>query len=203
MADLLIDIGVAHDGAGDQLGEEGNVQGKIQNIALHLAISPVQIHHIGQRLEGEEGDADGQRDILWRDQLGAQEAIDAVGKKVEVFVVAQKEQVYCDTDAEKYTPTTADLFQQQAKAPVDHDGKEHQQDIDRLSPGIEKQTGDQQQIISEFCRKDEVQDHHHRQKGKKENVGAELHRQDLPRRIVGKMLIFYQIILNPRKIVKV
>ena len=81
MADLLVDIGVAHDRTCDQLGEEGNVQGKIQNIALHLAIPPVQIHHIGQRLEGEEGDADGQRDILWCDQLGAKEAVDAAGKK--------------------------------------------------------------------------------------------------------------------------
>ena len=67
MFDILGDGAVADDGAGNQLGEEGDVQPHKGRILLHRYGAPVYIHHIAQGLKGEEGNADGQTEVRLRD----------------------------------------------------------------------------------------------------------------------------------------
>ena len=66
MINLVCDILVLYDRACNQLGEEGHIECKLEVILLHFAFAPVDIHHIGECLEGKEGDADGKRDLRIR-----------------------------------------------------------------------------------------------------------------------------------------
>ena len=60
VVDLLGHCLILDDGAGDELGEKGDVKPHLQGRALHLPPVPVDVQHIAQGLEGKEGDADGQ-----------------------------------------------------------------------------------------------------------------------------------------------
>ena len=64
-ADLGQQLGPADDGAGHQVGEEGEEDGQVDRPG-RLQHPPVDVHHVADRHEGEEGDGDGQRDVEQR-----------------------------------------------------------------------------------------------------------------------------------------
>ena len=84
LVDLLGNRAVAHDGTRDQLREEGYVQRQREGVALHTGRAAIDIHHVGQRLEREERDTDGQRDAGQR-QVGVQHLAHHPPEEVQVF----------------------------------------------------------------------------------------------------------------------
>ena len=58
--ELVGDLVVAHDRAGDQLREHRDVGDEVQEVALRPLAAPVNVHDIRDVVEGEERDADRQ-----------------------------------------------------------------------------------------------------------------------------------------------
>ena len=48
---------------GDELWEEGDVEGIVEEVALVVELAAVDVDGVTQQLEGIEGDADGQEDV--------------------------------------------------------------------------------------------------------------------------------------------
>ena len=63
---LRCHIHIPDNGPGDELGKQGNIGAKMDQISLGLHILPVHIHRIADALEGVKTDADGQRQFQQR-----------------------------------------------------------------------------------------------------------------------------------------
>ena len=139
---------VLDDGTGDELGEEGDVQGHFQRIALDLAPIPVHIQHIAHGLEGEKGDAEGELDH--RDGEGEPQPSQLAQHKGEVLEDKHQSQVGGHREDQRYTGglSTALLgVDPQAEGIVDQDRGHHHQDEPGLTPGVEEKGAHQQQQI--------------------------------------------------------
>ena len=89
---LGLDIAVADDGSGNQLGEQGDVQQEFEIGPLDAHLLPVDIHHIAHGLEGVEADADGQGNLRHR-QRKAGDLIEGGDEESGVFEHAQGQQI--------------------------------------------------------------------------------------------------------------
>ena len=66
LIDLVAQVLVLDDGAGDELGKQGDEGAEIDDVPLRPGVSPVHIDGVAHGLEGVEGDADGQVDAQHR-----------------------------------------------------------------------------------------------------------------------------------------
>jgi len=133
-------IGIVDDGTGDQLGEEADIQQKVQKALLHAHFAAVHIYGIGQHLEGVEGDTNGQH-RLEEGIFGTQQGCEDIGEEAEIFKVEQKQQAHTNTQhhvecADCLLLTAVD---QNAAAVVDGNRQQHHKDPLGLTPGIEQQ----------------------------------------------------------------
>ena len=137
---------VLDDGAGDELGEQGDEGAEAHQVFGQLRVSPVDVHRVGHGLEGVEGDADGQGQFEGRHHDA--EALEGVGHQHPVFEEEQDGQVQAQGDAHRppgplvVAPGLAPVDDDAGKV-VQHDGEEHQQDVDRLTPPVEHQVDHQ------------------------------------------------------------
>ena len=139
---------ILDDGAGDELGEEGDVQPHLQGGALHMAPAPLHVQHVAQGLEGEEGDTDGQLNA--RDHKGSTQPIQNTQRKSKVFKYEQDTQIEQNRHQHRHFRTRAGglaVGHPQAEAVIDHDGEHHHQHEPGLSPGVEHQGGQQQEDV--------------------------------------------------------
>ena len=122
LVDLLRDGGVAHDGTGDELREEGDVERELERVALHRGVAAVHVNDVAQALKGEEGDADGQRDL--RDGDGrAENRVQVLHEKARVFEYRQTAEIqYQRKNQKNLFPPALD---EQAEVPVDRGGGNH------------------------------------------------------------------------------
>ena len=86
---LLRHIGIADDGASNELGEQSNVGPEGDEIFLRRHRAPVHVHGVAQALEGVEADAHGQGQLQKR-QAQAGDGIDADEEKVRIFEKPQQ-----------------------------------------------------------------------------------------------------------------
>ena len=109
---LLNKLHGTHDGAGNQLGEETQVEAKVQEVLHGRNFFPLHVYHVAHGLEGEEGDANRQDDGVYPEDIGpgegvekfsqdvmdlegrAQKAVHKVREEVGVFEVGQDAQVH-------------------------------------------------------------------------------------------------------------
>ena len=146
---LGVNLIVFHNRPGDELGEKANVERQIQGILLHPDGPPVHVHHIGQGLEGVEGNADGKDNLPGPQDLPACQVIDQLRQEIKILIISQKPQV--DEKAQGHEKLPMPLFrlivQKHPKNIVDADGEQHQKHKFRLAPGIKKNAGGQQKQI--------------------------------------------------------
>ena len=162
VVDLVGNILIPDNGACDQLGEEGDVQQNLKVVSLHRHIVPIDIDHIAQRLEGEEGDADGQADGRNR-QAQTQESIHIAHQETCVLKHTQKAQVHGNGQHQDHLAATA--AQKHGEDVVEQSAYDHQNDVDRLAVSIEQKARNQKQYISDASVGDHrVQNQHNRQK---------------------------------------
>jgi hypothetical protein len=86
--ELKIDVTVSYDRTGDKLREKRYVKRKIKNIVLQLGLTHINVHNVGHSLEGKEGDAQRQSNVL-QGQIQT-EMVDICDEKVQIFVNKQK-----------------------------------------------------------------------------------------------------------------
>ena len=166
MADLdrLLHFFVSDNGAGDELGEEGDVETHIEGIFLFLRLAVVDVKQIGHELEGEEGNADGQSDADER-KIFMQQQAQLGGAEGQVFENEQDDDVINRSgDQRTLAGAAADP---QAAEPGDEDGKYHQKYKGRFAPAVEQQAAQQQTAVAPAAAFDDgivVCQQHHRQK---------------------------------------
>jgi hypothetical protein len=138
------------------------------------------IEQVGDGLEGEERDADGQMDGACGQVCqaeGGEEGVEIVDEKVGVLEIRQQEEIDADPPGEKdrFPHPASRVLQETAHDEVETDGSEHDQDIPSLTPGVEQQARQQQQDIRQTALADESQGEHGRQEEKEKGDGGEDH----------------------------
>jgi len=89
------DFAVQHDRTGDELGEERDKQRVIQNvIARHGA--PIAVDDIGKLLEGEERNAQRERDAVER-QVQTEGMVHVIKEEIVIFEIEQHAEIDCQT----------------------------------------------------------------------------------------------------------
>ena len=63
-------------GARCNLREEGREKGETRQVVFLLDFAARNVNDVAKRLEGEEGDADGQEDVQMRDEIGEPQAFE-------------------------------------------------------------------------------------------------------------------------------
>ena len=173
--ELRGDVGIPYDRPRDELGEERNIGGEVDEIPLRRRFAAVDVDDVAQYLKGVEADADGQAQLQKR-QGEPRDGVDAREKKVRVLKIAEKPKAHKDRERQKDLRRLlpAVLFNQQAETIALHDGDEHEQHIFRLAPGIEKEACEQQHRVFQLPRRCKVDQQRRRQKVKeKGNAGKE------------------------------
>ena len=102
---LLVELGDEipglDDGSGHELREEGDVQRGPHEIALGRYLAAGDVDGVAERLEGIEGDADGQEDAQRPGAGDAEERAEGVDEEVEVLEHAEDQQRQHDADAQR------------------------------------------------------------------------------------------------------
>ena len=135
---LLLNVGKAHDGTGNQLWKHGYVS-EVRSIAvlrLHLAV--VQIDDIAHRLKRIKADTDRQMDPGLR-KLCSEQSVYGRNRKVGILEKGKYGQIDADAAAQKEGPPasgSAKALHQPPVCVVERSGEEHQQNVQRLSPRI-------------------------------------------------------------------
>ena len=148
MIDLKFNIGVAHDGAGHQLGKHGDVHAQVQGVLLHPHFAAVHVHDISESLQGEKRDANGQGQLQVGQELLAQGSIDVLGEKPLVLPEAEDGQIrHHGHYQEEPTPEMAPQAgpgNTEGQNPVHEDGTHHEPHVHRFAPCV-KHEGERQQ----------------------------------------------------------
>ena len=178
LVDLLRDGGVAHDGTGDELRKEGDIERELERVALHRGVAAVHVNDVAQALKGEEGDADGQRHLRHRNDR--QQSVEHLAEEARVLEPAQqrKPQHHGKRHAEPPRPWAVRRSRQQPAGVVDGNGEQHEQQKFRPAAGIERQRKGQQDKVSQIAaapRHKEIQDKQARQEKDQKAGAAEYH----------------------------
>ena len=164
---LLVQILVLQDGAGDQLGEQGDEGAEGDDVALGAGVTAVDVDGVAHGLEGVEGDADGQLQTQHRHEVQT-DGGQIGGNEVPVLEEEQQGQIEDDrTGNGGFCPLEVALVlapgDQHAVGVVNGDGGEHDDNVHRLAPAVEGQTDDEQHQVAEFQRYNVVQQQHNGQ----------------------------------------
>ncbi len=142
----------ADDRAGDQVGEEGEVDADVQQRG-RLELAALDVDHVGDRLEGEEADPDRQRDREQRRRRrkapGVEQIVDVLGE--EAVVLEGGEGAKVEGHDRRRQPLATAL----ALAAVDRDRPELVDDGDpgqqqaeaRVGGGVEDVAGEQDERL--------------------------------------------------------
>ena len=163
---LLAHIGIAHDGACDQLRKHGDIGGQIHQVFLRRHRAAPHIHHIADDLKGVKADADGQRHPDYRD-IPAGELPQILRKKARILAPAQQPQTDAQRCRKRQIFALGVVFPalgQQAKAIALRNGKQHEPHKFRLAPCIKHKACRQQHAIAKTPGAHKVYPQHHRQK---------------------------------------
>ena len=182
LADLGGDAVVADDGARDELREEGDVEPEIEHTALHLGLAAVHVDAVAHGLEGKEGDADGERDLR-HSQLRPEQGVEVLHGKAEVFEMEEDAEVENDREHEP-KPFAPRARLDETEGVVDRDGQQHQEDIDRLAPGVEEQARDQEKEVARPGRAQQpvIRDQHAGQEDKQKDGTGKQHGRFSPKK---------------------
>lgn len=166
---LFGDIGIAYNWSGNQLRKHRDIGTEGDQTLLRVCFSAVQVNRIGHRLERIEADADRKTQSQLVD-AGEAEQVQIADKEVIVFEEAQKTDIEDHAPGQNpagFLPVGIPVFCNGiAEDPVDDDGRDHDQYIDRFAPAIEEQTGNQQPEVPPSDRHKEINRQDNRQIGK-------------------------------------
>ena len=137
---------VAHDGTGDELREHGDVQQQVHEAALRRALAPVDVHQVGDGLEYVEADADGERQPGHVDVQA--EGAEYLAEEAQVLEGAEQAEVERQAHCQRELAVAFGGGDAQAREVVDDNAEEHEQDVDRLAPGVEEEREDYQREVS-------------------------------------------------------
>ena len=158
-------IGVAHYGAGYQLGEHGDIRAEAYRVPLR-GQTAVNVGGVADKLKGVEAYSHRQSKAQQREgKPGC--GIEVADEEIRVFEVNQQGKAYSYGNSEEelgFFRALAEFFDKQTENISADYGSEHQKDVFRFAPSVKNKAGKQQNCIFQLVRRDEIQNEH---RGKK------------------------------------
>ena len=166
-ADLVGHVAIADDGTGDELGEHNDIQHEIRQFLHRLVHAAVGVQGVGDALEREERDADGQQDASPSERRVTRQPDDEVQVlHREVAVLVEQQQPNRDDDAEAAEqPFQASLFglaHPLDQEEVGHRGSHKLDDEIGRAPSVEYQRGEEEDVVADFLRRQEIDEEENR-----------------------------------------
>ena len=167
---------VADDGTRNELGEQGHIRAKIDDIFLRFRFTTIDINGIAHGLKGVEADADRQRQIRLGERR-AEQGIDRADQEVTVFEYAQQAKVYTNRHQQGHfrAPLSPVPLYHLPAGVVQCGGKQHQHHIDRLTPCVKQQAEQKQCTVAPFLWDKEIRQQTRRQKALQKCQAGENH----------------------------
>jgi len=175
---LVRDVVVADDRAGDELGEHRNVECEVDDLALGGDLPAVDVDEVGERVEGEKGDADrevNRAEVHSRGTRRSDEKVQVRDDESRVLEEGEQPQVSGHRQGQ-HAAATPDCFPQPQAEPIvhgdrqqDHPGPLH------LPPGVEDQARHGQKSVLGPAAYQERTRQHEGQEQEQEDRRAEDH----------------------------
>ena len=174
LRELRGDVLVADDRSGDKLWEQQDVKPEAVDASLRRRVAAVDVDQVGDRMEGEEGNPQRQRNRGQRDSAQAECAEDdaEIGDH-EVGVLEHREQRQVAGNGEGEPPAPCDgtfrVADFPAKCPVECDRGEYERNGHAFAPHIEHQTCHEQHAVAPATRHGEIRREHQGQEQEQED----------------------------------
>ena len=153
--DLADEIVGAHDRTGHELRKEQNEEYELARLDRSRHRSAITVHHESDDLEGIEANGDRQYDLEAvvlhpvGAQVGdvriAQEPAEAFGEKIKIFIEPENRKIQRHGQTQEQSILIGE--QMLTDRVVDHDQKQKEQQEGNAIPGIEEQTGNNNQVL--------------------------------------------------------
>ena len=146
-AELPGNVGIPDNGPRDELGEKGDVAGKVDEVLLGGCLPPVYVNGVAENLKGVEADAHRQRQ-LQKSNGPAGEGAQVFQEKIRVLKAEEKTQAGKDGGRQKPLFGLWEPLHGKAEAIAEDRGGQHDHKIPGLAPGIEQKAEQQQDPVS-------------------------------------------------------
>ena len=144
VADFFGHGAVAHDGAGYQLREHGDVEQQTTETILSRSLLPVHVDEVGHGLKGVETDADGEGYA----GSGHRNAPRIEGVREEVGILERTDGGKIAEDAEKEEKAgDGTAVDDDAHEVVEDHAAQHEKDVDGFSPSIEDEGENDENVV--------------------------------------------------------
>ena len=167
---MLSLITIAHDGAGNELGKQGNVSGERQQPPLYRRVPAVNVDHVAHGLENIKRDANGKRDLRYgQDSRSGDQGVKTADQKTRILKKSQNQKICRKSEDQRQfraLSALSALCDQNAKEIVQGDHRDHQKQIGRFSPAIKQQAEKQQHRVLQSPRDKGIQQKNTGQKDK-------------------------------------
>ena len=185
LLELLADVAVADDGAGEDVREERDPGQVVDHALRRLVLAAVHVHGVRDAGEGVEADADRQQQPEGR-QVGVrpdqpQDAVELVDEEPAVLEVAEEGEVDRDGRRQDQLAAAAPALglapgEIVPRDPVDERGREQQRDEPPVPHPVEdERRGDEEEHARVAARHQPVEDDDGGQEDEQERVAVEQH----------------------------
>ena len=165
VAQLILNVRIAHNGSCNQLGKHGDIRAEAYRVPLR-GQTAVNVGGVADKLKGVETYSHRQSKAQQRKgKPGC--GIEVADEEIRVFEVNQQGKAYSYGNSEEelgFFRALAEFFNKQTENISADYGSEHQKDVFRFAPSVKNKAGKQQNRIFQLVRRDEVQNEH---RGKK------------------------------------
>ena len=100
LPELQSNVAVTHDRTCDELGEERNIGGKVNEVSLCRRVAAINVDDIAEHLKGVETDADGKAQLQKR-QGKPRGGIDACKEEICILEIAEQPKAHEDRQRQK------------------------------------------------------------------------------------------------------
>ena len=149
---LPLHIRIAHDRSGDQLREQRDIGAEGDKVPLRRTCAAKHIDHIGHALERVKRNADWQCDGKIRQKRKRRQPLQRENGRRRIFEKAEQQHIDGNAEHEHgFAPilVRVKVPEQPPGKVVEQDRRGHQQQIDRLAPGVKHQARRKQHRV--FC----------------------------------------------------
>ena len=170
---------IADDRSGDQLRKHRDVDRDFEQAAVRLHLAAIHIDEIRDRMEGEERNAERQRDARQRESVAAERGIERADREVGVLEDAEQREIGRDAGRNcEPPPLSLRRADQQREAVIEHDLEGQQQHEARLAPGVEQQRRrEQDDVLRRDAGRQAIEQKEQRQEVEQEGDRRKQHRR--------------------------
>ena len=180
MVEVVGDVVVTDDRPGDELREEGLVRAVEDRIPFGPDHAAIHVDQIGDALEGEERDADGEENPSGDGgDAGACKSVDILGEESDIFEVAEQREIEADEAGDD--KLRRPRLDHQAAREIDHDAEDQDPRVVPRTPEVKQEAREQHERSEAEAPEGQAAGQRDRQKQEEEaRVGEDQRKTLLP-----------------------